>query len=127
MLHATGCVAFWKKEETGADHQLHVLDVPEEVCIARLRARNAQGDHPFVATEEQFRQLSKHFVAPTPDEGFNIVLHHPQESALDTKTYGHGYKDSALWTKSKTITAQPKSNLPLFLRSLMWVNSYCRW
>lgn len=70
-------------EETGAAHQLHLLDVPDEVCIARLRARNAQGDHPFAATEEQFRQLSKHFIAPSANEGFNIVLHQSQESALE--------------------------------------------
>ncbi|WP_323782735.1 ATP-binding protein [Thalassovita sp.] len=62
-------------EATGAAHQLHVLDVPDEVCLARLRARNAQGDHPFAATEAQFRQFSKHYVAPSAEEGFNIVLH----------------------------------------------------
>jgi len=62
--------------QTEAAHQLHVFEVPDEVCIARLHARNAQGDHPFAATEEQFRQVSEHFVAPSPEEGFNIVLHH---------------------------------------------------
>ncbi|WP_092643572.1 AAA family ATPase [Jannaschia faecimaris] len=62
-------------EQTNADHQLHVLDVPDEVCLARLQARNAQGEHPFAATEQQFRQISMHFVAPSPDEGFNMVLH----------------------------------------------------
>jgi len=62
-------------EQTNSAHKLHVLDVPDEVCMARLHARNAQGDHPFAATEEQFRQISKHFLAPSPDEGFNIVLH----------------------------------------------------
>ncbi len=60
---------------TDASHQLHVLNVPDEVCLARLRARNAGGDHAFAATEAQFQQLSKHFVAPSPDEGFTIVLH----------------------------------------------------
>ncbi|MEP3277513.1 MAG: ATP-binding protein [Stappiaceae bacterium] len=63
-------------DQTNAAHILHVLDVPDEICIARLHARNVQGDHPFAATEEQFRQISKHFIAPSPDEGFNIVLHH---------------------------------------------------
>lgn len=63
-------------EQTEAAHQLHVLDVPDEVCIARLHARNAQGDHPFAVSEEQFRQISRHFVPPSPEEGFNIVLHH---------------------------------------------------
>ena len=54
---------------------LHVLEVPDEVCIARLHARNAEGEHPFAATEAQFRQVSKHFVAPMADEGFDIVRH----------------------------------------------------
>lgn len=62
-------------QATSAAHQLHVLDVPDEVCLARLRARNAQGDHPFAATEAQFRQFSKHYVPPSPEEGFNVVLH----------------------------------------------------
>lgn len=62
-------------EATDASHQLHVLNPPDDLCLARLRQRNAQGDHPFAVTEEQFRRFSKHFVAPSPDEGFNIVLH----------------------------------------------------
>lgn len=68
-------------EQTQAAHILHVLDVPDEVCIARLHARNAQGDHPFAATEEQFRLITKHFVAPSSEEGFNIVMH-PVDTTL---------------------------------------------
>lgn len=64
-------------DRTNAAHQLHVLDVPDAVCIARLHARNAGGEHPFAATEAQFHQISKHYAAPTPDEGFNIVMHKP--------------------------------------------------
>lgn len=60
---------------TAAAHRLHVLDASDALCLARLRARNAGGDHPFAATEAQFRQFSKHFVAPTPEEGFDIVVH----------------------------------------------------
>jgi len=56
-------------------HKLHYLEVSDEVCVERLRVRNAQGDHPFAASEAEFRQVSKHFVAPTPDEGFDIVRH----------------------------------------------------
>ncbi|EBA08890.1 AAA family ATPase [Sagittula stellata] len=62
-------------EQAGASHVLHVLDVPDEVCLERLHARNAQGDHPFTVSDEQFRQISNHFVPPSPNEGFNIVLH----------------------------------------------------
>lgn len=61
----------------GADvrHELHFLDVPDEICKARLQTRNASGEHAFVVTDEQFEKISRHFVAPTYEEGFNIVRH----------------------------------------------------
>lgn len=62
-------------EKTNASHELHVLIASDELCLARLRERNARDDHPFAATEDQFRQFSRHFVAPSSDEGFNIVVH----------------------------------------------------
>lgn len=62
-------------EAANASHQLHLLMPPDEVCLERLQRRNKQGDHPFAVTEAQFRQFSKYFVAPSPEEGFNIVLH----------------------------------------------------
>ncbi|MDQ0395572.1 AAA family ATPase [Labrys monachus] len=62
-------------EEAGASHQLHYLDVPDAVCKARLRARNARGEHAFAATDEQFDLITSHFIAPAPDEGFNVVVH----------------------------------------------------
>jgi predicted kinase len=68
-------------DQTNADHTLHVLDVPDAVCIARLHARNAKGEHPFAATESQFLQVTKHFVAPSAEEGFNIVVHKLENAA----------------------------------------------
>jgi predicted kinase len=62
-------------EATQADHKLHYLDVPDAVCLERLRDRNASGEHPFAVSESQFIQLSRYFVAPTPDEGFDLVVH----------------------------------------------------
>ena len=62
-------------EAADAPHLLHVLDTPDEVCLARLKARNAQGDHPFAVTEEEFERVSKFFQPPTPDEGFNTLVH----------------------------------------------------
>jgi len=62
-------------DRTGAAHRLHVLEVPDEVCLARLRARNARGDHPFAVTDDQFRQITGHFAPPTPEEGFDIEVH----------------------------------------------------
>ena len=60
-------------EKTGAAHQLHFLDVPDAVCKARLRARNAAGEHPFETTDAEFDQISSHFVAPSAQEGFHVV------------------------------------------------------
>lgn len=62
-------------DATGARHKLHVLTPPDEVCLARLRARNARGEHPFAATEAQFERVSKHFVPPSEEEGFVIMVH----------------------------------------------------
>jgi predicted kinase len=69
-------------EAAGAVHRLHYLDVPDEVCKARLRARNASGQHPFTTTDEEFDQITSHFVAPTEDEGF-VVVRYGAYSRLD--------------------------------------------
>lgn len=66
-------------EGAQAAHRLHFLDVPDAVCKARLRARNASGAHPFSVTDEQFEQLARHFVVPSEDEGFVIVRHCPSD------------------------------------------------
>ncbi len=62
-------------KESGAAHVLHVLDVPDEVCLARLAARNAAGGHEFAPSEAQFREISRYFSLPTPEEGFAIKWH----------------------------------------------------
>ena len=59
--------------EAKVSHQLHLLDPPDDVCLERLRARNAAGTHAFAATEEQFYQTAKYFEPPLADEGLNIV------------------------------------------------------
>lgn len=70
--------------ETQVAHQLHVLQVPDEVCLARLRVRNAKGEHAFAVTEELFHRFTSHFAPPTPDEGFDLVLH--EEDGADRPT-----------------------------------------
>ncbi|MCW9044550.1 MAG: ATP-binding protein, partial [Pseudopelagicola sp.] len=59
-------------KDANCPHLLHYLDVPDEVCRARLKARNATGDHPFAVTDEQFDWITAHFLAPDPSEGFTI-------------------------------------------------------
>jgi len=66
----------WAREvfsPMGAAHQLHFLDVADEVCKARLRVRNARGKHPFQASDEEFEQIPRHFVAPAAEEGFGVT------------------------------------------------------
>src|SRR5213075_1809228 len=62
-------------DDSGTAHQLHYLDVPDEVCRARLRKRNAAGTHDFAASDAEFDMITSHFVAPVPDEGFTVVVH----------------------------------------------------
>jgi predicted kinase len=62
-------------QAANAAHQMHVLLVPDEICVARLQARNDGGTHPFAVTTEQFFQVSQHVSTPTPEEGFNILTH----------------------------------------------------
>jgi predicted kinase len=61
-------------DRSGARHVLHVLDVPDEVCRARLRARNAAGQHDFAASDAEFDAITAYYAPPTEDEGFNIVV-----------------------------------------------------
>jgi predicted kinase len=60
-------------EEADADHCLHFLDVPDEICKARLRARNAIGAHDFAATDAQFDLITSYFVPPSEAEGFKVI------------------------------------------------------
>ena len=62
-------------EAAEVPHELHVLDVPDAVCLQRLRARNASGAHEFHVTDEEFAQFTRHYLPPSPDEGFNVIVH----------------------------------------------------
>lgn len=64
-------------EQAGCAHQLHFLDVTDDVCKARLHQRNASGTHEFNVIDEDFALFTKHFVPPAPSEGFNVVVHRP--------------------------------------------------
>ena len=69
-------------EATGVPHKVHFLDVSDDVCLARLRARNAFGDHPFEVTDDHFWEFTRHFTAPSEDEGFTIVRHSDGKEAV---------------------------------------------
>ncbi|MEA3035094.1 MAG: hypothetical protein QOH04_853 [Sphingomonadales bacterium] len=68
--------AFWKEaaEAAGTQLVLHWIDVPDEVCRARLHRRNADGVHEFAGvTDEQFDLIISRFEPPQPDEGLEAV------------------------------------------------------
>ena len=58
-------------EEAGASHQLHFLDVPDEVCRARMHARAAAGGDGV--SDAEFDHVTSFFVPPDPNEGFNVI------------------------------------------------------
>jgi predicted kinase len=58
-------------EEAGASHQLHFLDVPDEVCRARMRARKAAGGDGV--TDAEFDHVISFFVPPEAGEAFNVI------------------------------------------------------
>ncbi len=68
--------------ESGAAHRLHHLDVPPDVCKARLRARNAGGAHEFAASDAEFDRIARHVVPPADAEGFTVIVHRDEAAAL---------------------------------------------
>ena len=60
---------------SGCDHRLHYLDVSDDVCRARMHARNASGEHPFQVNDEQFDWITSHFSPPHEREGFEVFTH----------------------------------------------------
>jgi predicted kinase len=63
--------------EANVAHELHVLDVSDAICKARLRTRNESGDHPYQIDEATYDLFMSYFVPPTLDEGFNVIVHKP--------------------------------------------------
>jgi predicted kinase len=58
-------------EEAEASHQLHFLDVPAEVCRARMHARKAAGADGV--SDAEFDHVTSFFVPPDESEGFNVI------------------------------------------------------
>jgi predicted kinase len=63
-------------ERSGADHELHYVDTPDEISRAQLKARSAHlpAGTPWT-TDADFDLIASHFKAPMDDEGFNVIVH----------------------------------------------------
>ena len=57
-----------------AAHELHYLDVSDDVCKAQLRERSKSlpPGSPFT-TDAEFEAITKYFQPPSTEEGFNVV------------------------------------------------------
>ncbi len=68
-------------EAANAHHQLHYLEAPDALCKTRLAARNASGAHEYQVSEAEYDLFTSYFVAPSPAEGFEILLHDQLQAA----------------------------------------------
>ncbi len=62
-------------EAAGVAHRLHFLDLPDGLCKARLRQRNADGGHAFLPSEADYDRFTSLFHAPGAEEGFDLVVY----------------------------------------------------
>ena len=61
--------------EIQAPHNLIYIDLPNEICLARIAERSVeQPERSKTDTPEMFEVVTRYFMAPTPDEGFNITV-----------------------------------------------------
>ena len=58
-------------EEAGTSHQLHFLDVSDEVCRSRMHAHKGAGGDGV--SDAEFDHVTSFFVPPDPGEGFNVI------------------------------------------------------
>ncbi len=63
-------------ERAQVEHELHFLDVPDDVCKQGLKERSKAlpPGSPFT-TEAEFEAITRYFQTPQPEEGFNVTVH----------------------------------------------------
>src|SRR5215469_12249431 len=67
-------------DQSGAAHELHLLDVPDVICKQRLGERTG-GKPPFQVSDEEYDLFTSYFVPPDASEGFNVIVHAPTPAA----------------------------------------------
>lgn len=63
-------------ERAHVEHELHFIDVPDEVCKVQLKERSRHlAEGAAWTTDAEFDAITKFFQPPTADEGFNVIRH----------------------------------------------------
>ena len=71
-------------ELSGADHELHYIDVSDEVCKQQLAKRSQSlPEGSAWTTEAEFEAITAHFDPPADEEGFNVIHHRQGGLGLD--------------------------------------------
>lgn len=78
-------------QRSQSPHDMHVLDVADEVCLSRLRKRNSSGEHPFHVNDAVFAAFCIHYLPPLPEDGFHLVWHTPWREPLPTESVALRY------------------------------------
>lgn len=62
-------------EGTGAEHELIYLKVSDEICLQQIaKRRTEQPSRATTDTVDMFQQMTRYFVEPSVDEGFNLII-----------------------------------------------------
>lgn len=63
-------------ERANAGHELHFIDVPDDLCKAQLRQRSRHLPEGSAWTSDaEFDAITTFFQPPADDEGFNVIRH----------------------------------------------------
>jgi shikimate kinase len=61
--------------EIEAHHDLVYIEIDNEDCLRQIEKRRIeQPERAATDTQEMFEQVTKHFIEPKPDEGFNVTM-----------------------------------------------------
>ena len=63
-------------ERANADHELHYVDVTDELCKRQLRERSKELAEGLAFTSDaEFDAITKYFQTPSDDKNFNVIRH----------------------------------------------------
>lgn len=63
-------------ERANVEHELHFVDVTDELCRRQLMERSKElPEGSAFTTDAEFDAITKYFQAPSDDESFNVIRH----------------------------------------------------